>query len=189
LNAPEIGSEAEFEDSGGLDSRQPTIRKALVVSVTEESKISGFVRVVSEKFDFGDRDVEAVGRLAEMVSTALAQMRAAENSREVIFSAAEKKQNPILWHAPEHNQVPSPAESSSGTPKLALGVRTCESCGFPVSNGRTMCFDCEMRAGAVPASSALFKTEEPQSWIKEHGYTIATILVSAAAAALIFWLR
>jgi hypothetical protein len=38
-------------------------------------------------------------------------------------------------------------------------------------------------------AAALFATEAEESWISTHGYTIASVLVSALAVAIIYWLR
>ena len=187
-NAPEIGSLADLPDTPADSNEASFLGKTLLVSVTDDSKTSGFFKLVSEKLEFSDHDLHTVGRLAEMVSTAIGQMHAAEQSLELIYSAA-KTASPILWHAPDQKQASAPDKSASGAPNVSLGVRNCQSCGFPVSNGRSVCFDCEQRTGTAPLSSALFRAEEKQSWIKAHGYTIATLLVSVLAAALIYWLR
>jgi len=74
---------------------------------------------------------------------------------------------------------------------VAVIVYACESCGFPVSRGRTMCVDCEER-GSPSATMARLLTarqKEDESWLSAHGYTIASLLVSALAAAIIYWLH
>jgi hypothetical protein len=35
----------------------------------------------------------------------------------------------------------------------------------------------------------LFAKQKEESWISAHGYTIASVLVSALAVAIIYWLR
>jgi putative methionine-R-sulfoxide reductase with GAF domain len=42
------------------------------------------------------------------------------------------------------NQQPAPASVSS-VPEAMLRMQKCSSCGFPVSEGRTLCLDCEKR--------------------------------------------
>lgn len=187
--APEIGSALEVANGHASDSAQTTPGKTLLVSILNEQNIEGLFKLSSEKFEFSDHDLQAVGRLAEMVGTALGQLNAAERSQEIIFSASTKTPSPTLWHAPDYKDAASSAEPQSGTSHLDAGVRTCQSCGFPVSNGRSVCFDCEQHGRAPSASAGLFSTEEPESWIRAHGYTIASLIVSAVAAALIYWLR
>jgi hypothetical protein len=102
----------------------------------------------------------------------------------------------VLWHAPEPaSSDPHPAENSQ-LPAPA-DVRTCTACGFPVSGIRKLCLDCERHqddpkndSKADPKPPPLmFATEPQESWISTHGYTIASLLVTALAAAIIFWLR
>jgi hypothetical protein len=38
-------------------------------------------------------------------------------------------------------------------------------------------------------TSELFVLEKEESWINNHGYTVASVLVSALAVAIIYWLR
>jgi hypothetical protein len=50
--------------------------------------------------------------------------------------------------------------------------------------------ECELKSDApVVASAELFNLPNQQSWISEHGYTVASLIVSALAAAVILWLR
>jgi len=66
----------------------------------------------------------------------------------------------------------------------------CAACGFPVSPGRNLCVECEQKSETpVAAPAELFSTQNQESWISEHGYTVASLIVSAVAAAIIFWFR
>ena len=90
------------------------------------------------------------------------------------------------WHAPEGLAA---AESSRATTSVPLGdVRTCTSCDFPVSETRTLCLDCEQNSTAA-ISRVLSGSLEEESWIRKHGYTIASLVVTALTAAVICWLR
>jgi putative methionine-R-sulfoxide reductase with GAF domain len=83
---------------------------------------------------------------------------------------------------------------SSGSTKIEFGnLRRCETCGFPVSQGRRLCLDCEASAPGEVATVSddpafLASLNEPnQSWVKSHGYLIATALVAVATIALLIW--
>ncbi|HZQ17196.1 MAG TPA: hypothetical protein VFA90_00630 [Terriglobales bacterium] len=211
---PEIGVEAEL--STELSILHPFARpneRSLIAGVVQGSNIAAFIQLVSDSFEFGDEDLQAVSRLAGIVATAIRHMQAAEASRDLIMSQSEtfgpqgvvseparddpktedltladanqpSKPIPLLWHAPEGA---SATTSSATVPeKSNLAVRLCESCGFPVSPGRKVCMDCEEGGRIAPA---LFSGEEPSSWISNHGYTIASLLLPALAAALFYWLR
>lgn len=99
-----------------------------------------------------------------------------------------KPSGPLLWHAPEGAQPATLATSLPSSLAVGANVRLCDCCGFPVSHGRNICFDCEER-GRVSAAPVLFNSQKPASWISTHGYTIASLLIPALAAALIYWLR
>jgi hypothetical protein len=67
-------------------------------------------------------------------------------------------------------------------------IGKCEACGFPVSEGRTLCLDCEaarlsgespapLASGQAPAFLAKFETRKEQGWLGSHIYTIGTVLI------------
>ncbi|HZR65535.1 MAG TPA: hypothetical protein VFA85_10335 [Terriglobales bacterium] len=194
VDAPEVGSEASVkpEEIGTRESVAHEIAKSLLVAVVRDSKTEGFFQLASSGFEFSDGDRQSAERLAELVSTALEHMQAAENSDEVILSSATKPSavsTPLSWHAPEAlewESFPKPAASGRA---VTTDVPVCQSCGFPVSPGRAICMDCEERSVSGRPVTGLFSTEKPESWISAHGYTIATLAITAVAAALIYWLR
>jgi hypothetical protein len=67
-------------------------------------------------------------------------------------------------------------------------IGKCEACGFPVSEGRTLCLDCEaarlsgespapLASSQAPAFLAKFETRKEQGWLGSHIYTIGTVLI------------
>lgn len=85
-------------------------------------------------------------------------------------------------------------ENSSASTKIEFGnLRRCETCGFPVSQGRRLCLDCEASSPGEVATVSddpafLSSLDQPnQSWLKSHGYLIATALVAVATIALLIW--
>jgi len=89
------------------------------------------------------------------------------------------------------------AEASDNDAKNELaGIRKCGECGFPVSEGRTLCLDCEskfpndefaiddedMEDGETPEFLSRFMggmeaTESGESWVVGHKYLIGTLAV------------
>jgi putative methionine-R-sulfoxide reductase with GAF domain len=71
-------------------------------------------------------------------------------------------------------------------------VRSCNACGFPVSEGRRLCLDCEAiapnveRGGEAPEFIDQLSDSNP-SWIRSHVYLIATVLLVAATIAVVVW--
>jgi GAF domain len=176
----------------------------LAVPLLKDGKVVGFFELAPGASTFTDADVETVARLAALASTALDHLDAAEHTESLIGEAAPEKPaprlSPVLWHAPEPSAAePAPAESLP-LPAPAE-VHACTVCGFPVSGIRTVCVDCDARRydlrddqkahpkpGPNPPAE-LFAPQNQESWIEAHGYTIASLLVTALAAAIIYWLR
>jgi hypothetical protein len=165
----------------------------LAVPLLRDGEVAGFLELLPGVCTFEDADIETATRLSAMVSTALDHLEAAENTDSLI---SELKQTPppagpVLWHAPEGAPEPAAADSH---PSIPVELHACTSCGFPVSGGRSRCVDCEERHQDTPAldprrSAEMFAPGNQESWISAHGYTIASLLVTALTAAIIYWLR
>ena len=76
---------------------------------------------------------------------------------------------------------------------IAYGkVRTCNACGFPVSEGRKLCLDCEAitpnadPSGEDPELFGQLSDSNP-NWVQSHVYLIATVLLVAATIAVVVW--
>jgi hypothetical protein len=195
-SAPVIGSEFNVktlrpEQSVGADG------KSLLVTVIRNSRTAGFFQLFSETAKFSDQDLQSIIRLADMVGTAMNCMEAEQNSPvdehprvAELVTQPPKPATPVLWHAPA-GSASGPSNKSDSASDLPVTVYACESCGFPVSRGRAICVDCEER-GSPSATMARLLTarqKEDESWISAHGYTIASVLVSALVFAIIYWLR
>ncbi len=101
--------------------------------------------------------------------------------------------SPILVETPE--LAPSAQESQAQTERpittIAFGnLRRCETCGFPVSEGRRLCLDCEAASPEAAASvPEIFgeTAESNTSWVRSHVYLIATAVVALATIVLLAW--
>ncbi len=225
-NAPELGAllSAEFGLSGESvrtgqalhcddaehdgrvnreSCRELGISSVAVVPIVSDGEVLGVFELFSGKaFAFGERDVAALQRLAEMVETAVRIARAAgvpglagdaarlelqaagdfaepgyEGFREpevvdqdLVLAeeapslgrgpaealAAEPVPleqgailKPLLWSASAKGKNADDRGNGGGIPvesnlPMALqGLRKCEACGFPVSEGRRLCLDCD----------------------------------------------
>jgi putative methionine-R-sulfoxide reductase with GAF domain len=98
----------------------------------------------------------------------------------VVASAPAPK--PSDTKAPEFD-APAPVRQ----PELDK-IGKCEACGFPVSEGRTLCLDCEaarlsgespapLGGSQAPAFLAKFETRKEQGWLGSHIYTVGTVLI------------
>jgi len=81
---------------------------------------------------------------------------------------------------------PPVAGTQTDTPSPATPpVNKCSACGFPVSEGRTLCLDCEAKQPAGPKlfSDGLMETES--SWLGSHLYLLATLIIALLTVAVI----
>ena len=179
----------------------------IAVPLLRDDKVAGFFELAPGAAAFGDADIEMVSRLAALAATALEHRDAAEHTESLIAEAESEKPQPrlrpVLWHAPEASL--SQPHAAENMPSLApADIHPCTVCGFPVSGARTVCVECDAhrddpnydpRHGLKPYSTnpnpaaELFTLHKQESWIEAHGYTIASLMVSALAAAIIYWLR
>ena len=170
-------------------SRGQLVRAA--VPIMRQGEVAGFFELSAPRSCFSNEDLLAVSDLAEMVDTALDHKQAAESARKQMLDFAIPAKSgsvpPIAWHAaPQPEAQP---DSPRSMPK-PLNVQSCRSCAFPVSDGRQLCVDCERNPTTAPTQVLpLLESEKDESWISTHAYTIASVLVTALVAAIIFWLR
>lgn len=75
--------------------------------------------------------------------------------------------------------LPAPAPVSVAAP----AVNKCASCGFPVSEGRTLCLDCEAKEPGGPVISDL--GENNSGWLGSNVYLIATVIIALLTIAVI----
>jgi len=166
---------------------------SVAVPIMRSDRIFGFFEVTADR-EFRDSDIDAMLRLAQMVNIALEHREAAEEV-EARFKQADIEPE-ISQVAPNlltssDEAVQSEKLTAPDTSSLASAIHGCKSCGFPVSSNREICLDCEEKLPSVSVAPGkeLFATPPAESWIGAHGYTIASLLVTAAAAAIIYWLR
>lgn len=106
--------------------------------------------------------------------------------------------SPALVETPEPaaNAHENRAEADHSGPitTIAFGnLRRCETCGFPVSEGRRLCLDCEAATpdaiASIDGEAEIFGelAESNTSWVRSHVYLIATALVALATIVLLAW--
>src|SRR6266404_1068459 len=172
------------EQGNGRDS-------SLVVPLKRTGEVAGFFELVSSRA-FEEQDVRAAIRVADLASTVLEHRDGAEHAEVRMFELkqveARKPVTPVLWHAPA--RVETSEAGPSGVSSLAINkIHACSSCGFPVSDGRTLCVECERSPASAVPQTEMFTFGKQESWISAHGYTVASLLVTALVAAIIYWLR
>lgn len=96
-------------------------------------------------------------------------------------------------HAPAVDIQEAQVEANLGSSTtIAFGnLRSCETCGFPVSEGRRLCLDCEAATpdavdSVIDAPGDLAEEANP-SWLRSHVYLIASLVIAAATIVLLVW--
>ena len=198
--APEAGTTVDVSKESireCLEQQKPARSKTgdvlftMAVPIINDGVVTGFFELLGYS-ELQEQDTQAIIRLADMVNIAIENRTAAEETEKRLVDRFSEFNRPAivpsLWHAPQSasNQQPETPE----LPAPAAEVQKCISCGFPVSKGRRLCVECDQEMGPANPPAEIFSTnQKEQSWISVHGYTIASALVTAAALAIILWLR
>ena len=180
--------------------RELGVKSVMMTPLLREQEVVGLFELVADRIAaFEERDVAALTRLAEMAVTAVEHADAAQRALPEM-SASERDQ--LLLESESAAVGPAdaaperPATTSAEPPPLAAAMNqigSCESCGFPVSQGRTMCVDCELAglAEVLPATAAssafshLSAMGGEETWLQAHGYTLGALFIAALTVALL----
>ena len=213
-------------DNAELDSRVNRescralgIASVVVLPLIREPEVNGVFELFSGRaYAFGERDIIALERLAEMIQTAMEHAEAARRAEKIGEQAVEKKQtangaeaganSPIEEKAsaklsnedkpgPKSGTIETNISQETDEPQVVLtgergNIGTCEACGFPVSEGRKLCLDCESSGTAQDSTAAPFLsqfTAPEESWLRSHQYLIGTLLVTALTIIVLAWMR
>ena len=192
------------------------IKSVMVVPLVRDQEAIGVFELLADRTNaFEDRDITALERLAEMILTALDHADAAKSALNQIAAQAlrppQNQQDQNTDREPEAmtligaegrqiSNLTSPADEADPLVVMSAAIaklRECQACGFPVSDGRTLCLDCEAsgQSSAAPAANSEtpaflseLATRRRQSWLQSHIYTIGTVAVAALTVVLL-WLR
>jgi putative methionine-R-sulfoxide reductase with GAF domain len=192
------------------------IKSVMVMPLIREQEVIGVFELLADRPNaFEERDITALERLGEMVQTGLEHADAAKRALQEIAAkddqaaAQQKPSEPASAPAEISAAVASasasePEDTTAHDPDQSEPVRSqgldkigkCEACGFPVSEGRTLCLDCEdarisgerpapLASSQVPAFLSQFGTPREQSWLGSHIYTIGTVLIVVLTVVLL----
>jgi putative methionine-R-sulfoxide reductase with GAF domain len=190
------------------------IKSVMVMPLIRESEVIGVFELLADRvYAFEPRDVTALERLGEMVLTALEHADAAGRALNEIATKADQASPEDKNSAPplKNKEVISPVEYAAFSQETTLNadlptpvpvreavtIGECEGCGFPVSEGRTLCVDCEAaqiaEGNAAPAASGqapvflsqLAAQRAGESWLRSNIYTIGALLVAALTVVIL----
>jgi putative methionine-R-sulfoxide reductase with GAF domain len=125
----------------------------------------------------------------------LTELRPSESHVAESATAVAVTQSPVETPELTPSVLEGPTETDPPSTTIAFGnLRRCETCGFPVSEGRRLCLDCEAATPEAIASvdvdidSQLFgELDSNPSWVRSHTYLIATAVVALATIVLLAW--
>jgi hypothetical protein len=202
------------------------IASVVVMPLLREKEVIGVFELFSDKAHaFEERDLAALERMAEMIHTALEHTEAAKRAQAGTILAQEEEaveDEPILAESaaqePRAMVTPeAPAAEVTAEPAGAPGeesgtkagasqgsllsepskIRKCEACGFPVSEGRTLCLDCEKTKAPTVTAPETIASEAPaflshyadgdtqaeraggRGWILAHKYILGALALVA----------
>jgi hypothetical protein len=188
--------------------RRLGIASLAVMPILRSGEVIGIFEIFSGKPQaFQERDLAALERLREMVNIALdevsperakaspfavhgakvkafaAAMGAGSGTMPVSATGAGAKVEPTGFIAGLPGTPERPSEKTMDVDR----IKTCKRCGFPVSEGRRLCLDCEEKG--IPASdTVVLATGSTYStgvtpWLARNRYVIGMVLISAATIA------
>lgn len=189
------------------------ISSVMVMPLVRDNEVMGVFELFSERMNaFEERDIVALQRIAEMIQTAVEHAEAAGHAETRIAAHEEvpiqvEVAKPVPRSGPEVNEeeggkpetrpeIPSPAVVAA---PARLTVGSCSRCGFPVSEGRSLCVDCETAQGKEEKSPATVEVEngfvprfgtgeiEDESWLGSHGYVVAILVAITIAVGVWLW--
>ncbi len=185
------------------------IASVMVMPLIRDEEVTGVFELFSERVSaFEERDIVALQRIAEMIQTAVEHAEAAERAEKEIAGdgpelrvavEAEPKEAAVeptkTATGPEESAKPAtpPEIAEAVASPVVLNIHKCTKCGFPVSEGRALCLDCEAAQGKDPKPVAVAATAEtatyvPQfgsgeaseeSWLRSHVYLVGVLVVVA----------
>jgi putative methionine-R-sulfoxide reductase with GAF domain len=200
------------------------IKSVMVVPLIREQEVIGVFELLADRASaFEERDITALGRLAEMVQTGLEHADAAKRALQEIAAKNEQATQQEERKPPEPGPPLAEIETEKDTseavasglgsetpeptalkldppepvqPKEIDKIGACEACGFPVSEGRTLCVDCEaarisgdssapLASNQTPAFLSQLENRSKKGWLGSHIYTIGTVLIVVLTVVLL----
>ena len=192
------------------------IKSVMVVPLIREQEVVGVFELLADRpHAFEERDITALEHLAEMVLTGIEHADAAKRAlqeiaekndqaaRQKTFEPApaeiEKDSSAVVAKVPASEPpatVLEPDRLETAQPTELDKIRKCQACGFPVSEGRTLCLDCEtarlsgdspapLASSQAPAFLSQFGNPKEQGWLGSHIYTIGTVLIVVLTVVLL----
>ena len=142
-------------------------------------EVAGIFLIVADNRRFEEVDEISLSRLASMVLIAMEHAEAAEHPLPEPLEAEPVCEEERVAEI----DVPS-AEQSAAISAERARIGACRTCGFPVSQDRTFCVDCEQTGKATEALLPQMALDE-ENWFQAHTYTLGALAVAALTLVLL----
>jgi hypothetical protein len=112
-------------------------------------------RLISES-----QETNAENTNAEKTEPVLTEVLSSEKEKTDLPATSDVAKKPLFWSAATNisgNPAPTSKTESMSVPAVLRNLHKCQACGFPVSQGRTFCVECEdkqWRGQRLPQPSA-----------------------------------
>lgn len=157
------------------------VRTLLAIPLMREQEMVGVLELTADRpHAFENRDFAEANRLSEIILTAVDLAEAATRAIKEISS--------LDLAAPPETPVQTVAAETTPETPVPLVLHRCQVCGFPISEGRTICLDCEEAGKMGNASAASFLSQlgsGNESWLESHMYTLATLFMVVLTVVLL----
>ena len=189
-------NEADQNPRANRDScKELGVKSVMVMPLLREEEVMGVFELVADRASaFEERDAAALTRLAEMALTAVEHAEAVQRALPEVVEAQNEELSPEKLPdaipAAKTGSEPEASPAAAVEPEASLSaeiakIGSCEACGFPVSQGRTLCVDCERAGRSAERQPLIPFGQEEESWFQAHGYTIGTLVIAALTLALL----
>ena len=182
------------------------IASVVVMPLMREQEVNGVFELLSDRaYAFEERDLAALERLAQMIQTAIEHAEAtrrvqAEAAAEIeatpaaVVTESSPPETSLVGEAQpdvEEKNVEEKVEEQSETVVLPEHgkIGKCQACGFPVSEGRKLCLDCEASEREKEPELLSQFAGQQQSWLRSHLYLIGAVLVAMLTVVLLMLRR
>ncbi len=161
------------------------IKSMMVMPLVEDQRVVAIFELLADRTQaFQDGDGAMLQLLSAMVLTALHRAEAAQRAQQEIANLCRE------FGVEGDNESGTEARlfdgsqtSAAQSPPAIETVGTCQVCNFPVSEGRSLCLDCEEASHqyesrqSAPEFLSQLASEGRRSWFESHFYTLGTLLM------------
>jgi hypothetical protein len=186
------------------------VASVMMVPLMQELQVTGILELLSDRANaFEQRDEDTMGHLAELIQSAIQHADAVRRgAREIAAGQTDTSADaqpafeenlPAAELRPSSGDQPSdhPARGPGTVRAAPISIRKCANCEFPISEGRTLCVDCEaaedqnqdgsFRPSAVVLAQLREATE--QSWWRRNASILSVVIVVGLILVFLLWTR